>query len=142
MPEFMTDETERMRTISITATPELVERIDELEGESRSEAIRFLVGAVLEAGRNGETQQREACRHAAVQTMPALRRAHPEVEWVKCISWFPIPMLDDIRETSELLDLRPADFVRGVLLWALREDPIGTIATSPAEAERQDDATA
>lgn len=138
MPEFMTDEAERMRTISITATPELVERIDEMEGESRSEAIRFLVGAVLEASRNGETKQRDACRHAALQTMPPMRRAHPEVEWVKSISWFPIPMLEDIREISELLDLRPADFVRGVLLWALREDPLGTIATPPADGEQQD----
>lgn len=140
MAEFITDEAERMRTISITATPELVERIDELEGESRSEAIRYLVGAVLEASRNGETQQREACRHAALQTMPHLRRQHPDVEWVKSISWFPIPMLEDIRETSELLGLRPADFVRGVLLWALREDPLGTIAT-PAAGDEQVGAT-
>lgn len=139
MAEFMTDETERMRTISITATPQLVERIDELEGESRSETIRFLVGAVLEASRNGETEQREACKHAALQTMPQLRRARPDVEWIKSISWFPIPMLEDIRETAELLDLRPADFVRGVLLWALHDDPLGTIASAPKS--QQDDAT-
>lgn len=140
MAEIMTDETERMRTISITATPQLVERIDELEGESRSETIRYLVAAVLEAARNGETRQREDCQRAALQTMPHLRRQHPDVEWIKTISWFPIPMLDDIRETAELLDLRPADFVRGVLLWAMREDPLGTLAAPEGDgpAETQD----
>ena len=131
-------ETEKMRSVNVQLTDEVIQWIDARGAGSRSEAARVVIAAILAAGVGGDDAPHSAAIDAARRTSPEIRNAVSEAGlavWHKAIIWVPERMETEIilALRDEEGALRVSDFIRGALFGASGQNPAAGLSRAGHE---------
>lgn len=124
----------KMRSVNVLLTDEMIGKIEPISTESRSDAVRTVLAAILDAHADGISGPLNDAIIAARRTSARERKlkADRRICWRKSIIWIPEDLhdtLNAISARSETLEdrVRVADLIRGAIIFISETDPYGNI---------------
>ena len=129
------EEPSRMKSVNVLLTPEMIKKIDEINPASRSDAVRTVIAAILEASDDGIEGPLLESIKAARSTSARARKLMSDrrTAWMKSIIWIPEDLhevLNHISARSETTEdrVRVADLIRGCVIFISEVNPYGNHA--------------
>ncbi|MEP3666596.1 MAG: hypothetical protein ABJN42_07670 [Roseibium sp.] len=124
----------RMKSVNVLLTQEMLNRIDRINPNSRSDAVRTVIAAILEANDDGVPGPLSDAVKAARCTSARSRKqmSGQRIAWLKSIIWIPEDLhniLNHISARHETTEdrVRVADLIRGCVIFISEQDPYGNI---------------
>lgn len=127
----------KMQSINIQLNPSAIRQLDRMKYESRSQAIRVILSAILEAQDRGDEAPIQLALDRAAGSSAPIRRAltaSGKLTWKKTIVWIPGDMFDALQRASSDAGLRVADLIRGAILGMFDIDAQSMLSSEGHEA--------
>ncbi|MFG6082180.1 hypothetical protein ACEUZ9_002823 [Paracoccus litorisediminis] len=128
---------QKMKSINVQLATPVIRQLDAMPHESRSEAIRVILAAILNAREDGNHAPLDLACTAARRSAAPVRRILTDanlLQWKKTIVWIPEAMLEVLEEIEGETRLRVADLIRGAVLGMFSVDASALISAEGHEA--------
>lgn len=128
------DTLEKMKSVNVLATDAMITALDKMGVNSRSQAVRRILAAMLAAFDDGHERPVLQSMRVAEKTSARNRKALGlgEEPWRKAIIWIPERMHDLLAAHCKDTGLRVADLIRGAIIAATEQYPYPAEETASA----------
>lgn len=119
------DTLEKMKSVNVLATDAMIDALDAMKTDSRSQAVRRILAAMIAARADGHEKPLLQSMMLAEKTSSRNRKAlgMDEKIWRKAIIWIPDRMHTILAGHCRDTGLRVADLIRGAIIAATETLP-------------------
>jgi hypothetical protein len=109
-----------MRSVNIMITKDINDTLSQLDERSRSAAVRYAAEIIISGHQKGIEGLIDEIRERVNRSGPAQRRENEEAgnPWSKAIVWIPDRMMNEIERIVRVNQMKPAEFLRGCVIFA------------------------
>jgi len=128
------DALEKMKSVNVLATDAMILALDRIKSDSRSQAVRRILAAMIAAHADGHDKPLIQSMEVAEKTSSRSRKTlgMDEKMWRKAIIWIPERMHKILDRHCADTGLRVADLIRGAIIAATETFPETGEATTSA----------